>query len=557
MVKKFIDKKSAKTFQLVYRAQDDPLAFEDGSKGRVFVPAQRGAITTGAKGKETAAAGGSQAVQQGMEHMRLNGEEEEDADYALDAGGAGMAALYGIYLDDREYDYTKHLRQVGADGGSGGGVILEAPSRKEKQSGGGGIQILDPTTQQQQQATMTHHRMDVRSEAVPTGLQPHMDPRVRDVLEALDDEDAEEPEDEDDFFEKLNADELELESGDEDSDGDDYDDDDAAFDPNDVFAAIQRMKARHHQSQPHRDSGSGSDSDDDSRGGWARTASTAGTSMSSSAMFRNERLTLLDEQFDAIEAMYEKNDSDDDSDGDGGRYDADGNFIVEYDADGNPKPLSTRPDFDNVMRDFLDSYELTGKKMQTKVEGTTGAGKLSTYRHAMLDDTATDAENRRRLLAVGTRQIEETNAKSKEADDAEIDELFKGPERTPWDCQSVLSTYSNLDNHPAVIYEERRPQIRVSRKSGFPVVAASSAERQSKDSHGDDGDDGVGEKENKGAARSKGETADEKRERKRRLQEAKRERREQKKDTREVFAEKRDRRMQSKKDRAQLAVHID
>ncbi|KAJ2655237.1 Protein ltv1 [Coemansia sp. RSA 1200] len=554
MVKKFIDKKSAKTFQLVYRAQDDPLAFEDGSKGRVFVPTQRGAITTGAKGKETAAIG-SQAVQRGLEHMRLNEEDgAEDYDDALDAGGAGMAALYGIYLDDREYDYTKHLRQIGASGGSGGGVILEAPGRKEKQSGGG-IQILDPTAQQQQSA-MTHHRMDIRSEAVPTGLQPHMDPRVRDVLEALDDADAEEPEDEDDFFEKLNADELEPESGDEDNDGDDYGDDgddDAAFDPNDVFAAIQRMKARHHQSQPQRDSDS--DTDDDSRDGWARTASTAGTSMSSSAMFRNERLTLLDEQFDAIEAMYEKNDSDDDSDG-GERYDADGNFIVEYGADGNPKPLSTRPDFDNVMRDFLDSYELTGKKMQTKVEGTTGAGKLSTYRHAMLDDTATGAENRRRLLAVGTRQIEETNAKTKEMDDAEIDELFKGPERTPWDCQSVLSTYSNLDNHPAVIYEERKPQIRVSRKSGFPVVATSTAEKQSKDDRDDSGDD-AREKENKGAARVKGETADEKRERKRRLQEAKRERREQKKDTREAFAEKRDRRMQSKKDRAQLAVHID
>lgn len=28
---------------------------------------------------------------------------------------AGEAAKYGIYFDDREYDYTKHLKRIGTD----------------------------------------------------------------------------------------------------------------------------------------------------------------------------------------------------------------------------------------------------------------------------------------------------------------------------------------------------------------------------------------------------------------------------------------------------------
>ncbi|KAJ1665000.1 Protein ltv1 [Coemansia sp. RSA 1813] len=547
MVKKFIDKKSSKTYQLVYRSQEDPLAFEEGTTERVFVPAQRGAITTGSKGKEV-----DQTIQRGFEGLHLDRIDEDVLD-----GGAGRAALYGVYLDDRDYDYTKHLRQVGT-----GGVILEAPTKKENRPSG--IEILDreeddcDSSGSQKESTIAHttrkgelpaealpstHRMDIKSEAMPSGLQPHMDPNLRDVLEALEDDDVDEFGD--DFLDKLNADELS--SGDEDALGDEDDED---FDPNDVFAAVQRMKARNVQKY---------DSDDDydedeGHGGWPRTTRTAstGASMSSSAMFRNDKLTLLDEQFDKIEAMYEE-DNDDSEDE---RYDSEGNYIAEYDSDGNAKPISTRPDFESVLNEFLDDYELTGKRMQVKVEGTTGAGKLNTFRSAMLDESMTEEESRKKLLETGKRQIEESNAKTKEMEEAELDELFKEKKRTPWDCQTILTTYSNLDNHPAMIYEQRKPQIRVSRKSGFPVVASKDNEQDKADDSNDDEAEEI-EKENKGKARQKGETAEEKRERKKKIQEAKRDRREQKKDNREIHAEKRDRKMQSKKDRAQLVLHMD
>lgn len=41
---------------------------------------------------------------------------------------AGEAAKYGIFYDDRTYDYTKHLKSVGE---AAGAVLLTAPALKE------------------------------------------------------------------------------------------------------------------------------------------------------------------------------------------------------------------------------------------------------------------------------------------------------------------------------------------------------------------------------------------------------------------------------------------
>ncbi|KAJ2206153.1 Protein ltv1 [Coemansia sp. RSA 518] len=260
--------------------------------------------------------------------------------------------------------------------------------------------------------------------------------------------------------------------------------------------------------------------------------------MTSSTMHRNDKLTLLDEQFDRIEAMYE------DSDSEAERYDSDGHYIPEYDAMGNAKPLSTRADFESVLNEFLNDYELTGKKMQAVVEGGTGAGKLGTYR----DGLAGGEESRKAVVRAAERILDEAAAKTDEQDAAEVAAMFQPKERTAWDCQSILSTYSTLDNHPATIHEARAPRIRVSRKSGFPVVDAI-------DENSDEGGDEE-PREDKGVARNKTESAEEKRARKRQVQEERRQRREEKRETRGVFAEKRDRREQSKNDRRQYVVHL-
>jgi len=134
----------------------------------------------------------------------------------------------------------------------------------------------------------------------------------------------------------------------------------------------------------------------------------------------------------------------------------------------------------------------------------------------------------------------------------------------PWDCESILSTYSNLDNNPVVVGatrrknrkkkqnqqpefngiaeegegndgegdEDERPhqEIKLSAKSGLPLGVLETKERQMR-----------GGGENKGKAR-KGETKEEKRLRKLAVKAERSERRQEKRVNREVFAEEMDKR---------------
>ncbi|KAJ1762431.1 Protein ltv1, partial [Coemansia sp. RSA 1591] len=200
MGKQFISKKSGKTYNLVFRSQEDPLAFEEGSTDRVFV--ERGKQRRAARGNDVA------------DDFAALGLNTNDA--------AGQAALYGIFLDDRKYDYTQHLRKVG----SGGGIMLEAPAKKDKRS------EIAMRSDLPAEALPSTHRMDIRSAPFPTGPQPYMDADVRDALEALSGDDADDLDD--DLMAKLNADELSSNEA-------EFDDDDD-FDPEDVFAHVQRMK---------------------------------------------------------------------------------------------------------------------------------------------------------------------------------------------------------------------------------------------------------------------------------------------------------------------------
>jgi len=127
-----------------------------------------------------------------------------------------------------------------------------------------------------------------------------------------------------------------------------------------------------------------------------------------------------------------------------------------------------------------------------------------------------------------------------------------------WDCETVVSTYSNLENRPSVIDEgvgraRRRPPppapaveeearpIRLG-KTGLPVDYLPHARRGEADEAGGSSDGGSeGEEEGQGArdwradTRRKGETAEEKRARKAAVKEGRREARAEKKETRKTF----------------------
>lgn len=135
---------------------------------------------------------------------------------------------------------------------------------------------------------------------------------------------------------------------------------------------------------------------------------------------------------------------------------------------------------------------------------------------------------------------------------------FTMKERNPWDCESILSTYSNLDNNPAVIgrsnrrrkkkgkkqsnvpslddetiHEDRPVQIMLSNKTGLPLGVLPTKDKDS---------DNYFEEEtfmsvNKGEKRNKKESKEEKRLRKQQVKEERRIARIEKKMMREAIDE--------------------
>lgn len=123
-----------------------------------------------------------------------------------------QATAQGIYFDDvGDYDYTQHLRTIGD---STEAVFLEAPQREEKPKKSSGDLMFKEDKERQvielpADAMPSMIERDVGAMAHVTGLegglQPDMDPRLREVLEALEDEEYVDGQLDEDFFEELNA----------------------------------------------------------------------------------------------------------------------------------------------------------------------------------------------------------------------------------------------------------------------------------------------------------------------------------------------------------------
>ena len=134
----------------------------------------------------------------------------------------GEAAEHGIYFDDTEYDYMQHIRDLNSGNGDGESFFVEAAPKKkdgkgkskmsledalrnaslaeESQKNGsrsGASLDLDDLMPSQQLKKMTYQDQQDVPDAL-AGFQPDMDPRLREVLEALDDEAY--VDDEEEFF---------------------------------------------------------------------------------------------------------------------------------------------------------------------------------------------------------------------------------------------------------------------------------------------------------------------------------------------------------------------
>jgi len=181
--------------------------------------------------------------------------------------------------------------------------------------------------------------------------------------------------------------------------------------------------------------------------------------------------TLLDEQFEKLALEY-----DDDE-------------IGELEPDmPEASGAGSLAQYENVLDDFLRDF----KGMQYERELEVGLNQMRKEKRELMRDPKAPVPSSRSATSFGQRSgatSDDTGANihAEEGDDEyesekEVIEVFESDdEREKWDCETIVSTYSNMENHPALIREDIEPrksratqiggvpQILLSRKTGLPL----------------------------------------------------------------------------------------
>lgn len=370
-----------KQFALLQRSTYDPLRHDENAPEGVFVE------LTNLNDRELKNLKKPQAIsldelEKLEDDFRSSGRRENE----------GEAALYGITFDDSNYDYMQHLRPIGTHKdayfiGTDGKVrdSYKPPEVGDRMT----LHELLNDGKNAEETPMTfreHYQAQLPLQDALSGLQPNMDPRLREVLEALEDDEYVENDDDADFAELVKTGEVrseaewralaEREVPENLVQGEDEEDWQFAFrkfkledkkgsDVEDIDSADLGA------SDLGSDFGSEIGGDEEERdtlgalkspvGGAAAQASDkqkkkkkkrinaktdlSGYSMSSSANYRNEGLTLLDDTFDTVEEDYARPEDDD------------ANVDQPFDMD------KERPDLNSIMDEFLDNYIVEGKHL--------------------------------------------------------------------------------------------------------------------------------------------------------------------------------------------------
>ncbi|KAI1794003.1 LTV-domain-containing protein [Ganoderma leucocontextum] len=514
----------AQHFQVVHRSQRDPLIHDPEASRHVLKPVQRGNLT---KGKSRA----------DLEQLIPSSDLAHDNS----RGNIGEAAVYGIYFDDTNYDYMQHLKTVGVQEDGVDSMWVEAPSKsKGKGKAKDPISLLDLLPEGTLASKSELPRNYEAQENIPTsiaGFQPDMDPHLRQVLEALEDDAFVDGELEDDFFGEL------ITHGEREVDEDvyfEFREEGLADGAEDAGAQVRvledgeevdesweqrfaRFKQEQKSASPDEDT---SDLDGCSEGGDTigtlprmsviggkrrrkGTSDASGYSMSSSSMWRNEHLSVLDERFDQIQREYESSDSEDEE--------------TSFDAlDEAPDLITSREDFESMMDEFLEKYEVIAGKMRPTLPGTP-TQKLDAIRKAL-----------------GEAKIRDAEESDSEAEDV-LMPLDVDEKKDRWDCETILTTYSNLENHPRLIQargDKAVPKTRLDSKTGLPSVEEqqpSKKQQRPTDSSATEGEEDF-RPVRVPVARPKNETADEKKARKQAVKVERQARRSDKKATKERFS---------------------
>ena len=398
------DKRTAQHFTLVHRPQNDPLIHDEDAPSMVLNPTQKPSGSS--KGRhldDLASELGSDA-----ENIRAN---------------EGEAASYGVYFDDTEYDYMQHLRDLNA--GSGGDVVFVESSASGNQNKGKQKQSLEEALSELDLEKKSSVEID--DELLPSknltrlsyeaqqdvpdsikGFQPDMDPRLREALEALEDDAyVDEGGDDDDLFKKLTRDGEEIDDYEfeeaqyyDDQEDDGWETDDTAK-PSKEYRddAPQLVKSLEQPEEgPSQDwmedfkqfkkeqkSGrapAAAPAHSELHSTWTTTTNggqrkkrkgaltdASSYSMTSSSMVRTDQMNLLDSRFDKIEERYNE--------------DMDDMASVSAASTVSTVDGPVRGDFDNILDDFLGNYTKPGKRTNKKNKAQTGLQQLDEIRSGL------------------------------------------------------------------------------------------------------------------------------------------------------------------------------
>lgn len=333
----------------------------------------------------------------------------------------GEAATHGVYFDDTEYDYMQHMRDLNS--GSGGEVVfVEAEATGNKNKGkqkqtledalrdvdldGGKTKKSEVEFDEAMLPSKNLTRLTYQAQQdVPdsiAGFQPDMDPRLREALEALEDEAY--VEDDDDIFKQLTKDGRELDDYEFEDEGiygdeDGWESDDTAKPAKEYKDEVPQLVKSLDQPPegPSQDwmedfkqfkkeqkstRAAGPAAPSELQSGWTATTNggrkkkrkgaltdASSYSMTSSSLVRTDQMTLLDSRFDKIEENY--NEDEDDT----------ASMSQVSTASSITGPV--RSDFDSIMDDFLGNYTKPGKRTSKKTKAQTGLEQLEEIRSGL------------------------------------------------------------------------------------------------------------------------------------------------------------------------------
>ncbi|KAJ3313477.1 hypothetical protein HDV04_001931 [Boothiomyces sp. JEL0838] len=558
--KKFIDPKNSVKFQLVHRSQRDARIADETASPYVLQPLppsqnllKKGIIPKFDYGhmvdedlrdddddeewEEDPEAEGELPDEEYIEQVAYDGFDKSKNDYSKKA--EHDASNFGVYFRNQdEYDYLQHMKEMGTDPTA----VFLAPKTGKKEANVG-IKFHDKNDAESMDSKKisipsdvfaSENELDIgllNQPANSIGMQLDVDPKIREVFNALDDEEYVENDLDDDFFDAFHEEELpekykdiELKSykgyehelyGNEDQEEwvkefrkfqkhQEYESDDE-FESDDESAITPKNYAR-------------------TKG--ARTATTS-FSMSSSAMFRNEKLTLLDDQFEKVLAEY--------SDDEIGELDGEDENVMG-DIDALDQTIDNER-LETMFDEFLENLQIIGARRT-----------LITRRpEEALDAIRTELKEDAKKLVEKYSVVEEET----EVDDSLL--RLPEPKKEQWDCQSILSTSSNVYNRPKIIQEISKGVPKIKLRKGIPSVIPEHQEPESEEEE----DVEYEERVNKGTSR-KGESKEEKKARKAAIKQERKERRETKKATKSMFNDEKSRqyRLQPNQKLQEHSIHI-